>query len=241
MPAGKKTFGESLDYLDISDLKGKLIAVEGTDGVGRTTQLELLQQWLEVQGYGVVTTGWTRSNLMSKSIELIKQGNMVDRRTFALLYATDFADRFENQILPALRSGFVVVADRYVYTAWARDWVRSADTDWIRRVLSFGVIPDLVIYLRIDVDNLVPRVIESGGMNYWESGMDMNLADNIFDSFVKYQKRLIEKYDQIAQQEQFEVVDARKSVDEIQQAIRAKVSQLLEKSAGKTAGAEAAA
>lgn len=227
MPNGKKTFGESLGYLDVSDLKGRLIAIEGTDGVGRTTQMELLQQWLEVNGYGVITTGWTRSNLMNKSIELVKKGNMVDRRTFSLLYATDFADRFENQIVPALRSGFVVLTDRYVYTAWARDMVRSQDPRWIRDVLSFGIVPDLVVYLRIDADSLIPRVIESGGMNYWESGMDMALADNIYDSFKKYQKRLIEKYDEIAQQENFEVVDARRTVQDIHEEIKARVTQLL--------------
>lgn len=229
MPNEKRTFGESLDYLELSRLPGKLIAIEGTDGVGRTTQMELLQQWLEVQGHGVVTTGWTRSNLMRKSIELVKQGNMVDRRTFALLYATDFADRFENQVIPALRSGFAVLADRYVYTAWARDMVRSQDPRWIRDTLSFGIVPDLVIYLRIDAESLVPRVIESGGMNYWESGMDMALADNIFDSFKKYQKRLIEKYDEIAQTEGFEVVDARQSVQDIHEAIKHKVMLLLDK------------
>lgn len=227
MPNGKRTFGESLGYLDASDLKGRLIAIEGTDGVGRSTQMELLQQWLEVNGYGVITTGWTRSNLMNKSIELVKKGNMVDRRTFALLYATDFADRLENQIVPALKSGFVVLADRYVYTAWARDMVRSNDPKWIRDVLSFGIVPDLVIYLRIDSENLIPRVIESGGMNYWESGMDMALADNIYDSFKKYQKRLIEKYDKIAEEEKFEVVDARRPVQEIHEAIKTRVALLL--------------
>jgi dTMP kinase len=227
MPAGKKNFGEGLTYLNLKDIKGKLIAIEGTDGVGRSTQIELLQQWLEVQGFGVVRTGWTRSNLMRKSIELAKNGNMLNRMTFSLLYATDFADRLENQIIPALRSGFVVLADRYVYTAWARDWVRSADQQWIKDVLSFALVPDLVIYLRIDINNLIPRVIESGGMNYWESGMDLHLSDSIYDSFTKYQKMLIEKFDKIAEDEKFEVVDARKSVQEIHEDIKAKVASLL--------------
>ncbi len=227
MPAVKKTFGEGLDYLQTKDLKGKLIVLEGTDGVGRSTQMGLLQRWLEVQGYGVVTTGWTRSNLMRKSIEMIKQGNMVDRRTFTLLYATDFADRIENLIIPALHAGFVVLADRYVYTAWARDAVRGADMTWIKNVLSFGFVPDLVLYLRIDADNLVPRVIESGGMNYWESGMDMYLADNIFDSFKKYQKMIIDKYDMIAEAEKFQVIDARKDVKSIHETMKEKVAALL--------------
>ncbi len=227
MPEAKKSFGEGLGYLDLSNIKGKLIVLEGTDGVGRSTQIGLLKHWLEVEGYGVVTTGWTRSNLMSKSIELVKKGNMAESRTFSLLYATDFADRFENEIVPALKAGFIVLADRYVFTAWARDAVRSGSMDWIKKVLSFGMIPDLTLYLRIDIANLIPRVIEAGGMNYWESGMDLHLADNIFDCFREYQKRLIEYYDQIAEQEKLEVVDARHEVDIIHEIIKSKVSQLL--------------
>jgi dTMP kinase len=230
MPSAKKDSGVASTYLNLKDLKGKLIAIEGTDGVGRSTQMELLQQWLEVQGYGVINTGWTRSNLMRKSIELAKAGNMLDRMTFSLLYATDFADRLENQIIPALKSGFIVLADRYIYTAWARDWVRGKNPQWIRDVLSFALNPDLVIYLRIDIDNLIPRVIESGGMNYWEAGMDLHLADNLFDNFKKYQKMLIDKFDQIAEEQKFDVVDARKSVQDIHETIKSRVSLILGKS-----------
>jgi len=137
--------------------------------VGRSTHIELLEQWLEVQGYGVITTGWTRSSLMSKTIEEAKLGNVVDRWSFSLLYATDFADRMENLIIPALRAGFIVIADRYIYTAFARDFVRSGDRSWIRRVFGFAIVPDLLCYLRIDVDTLVLRVIESKGLDFWES------------------------------------------------------------------------
>lgn len=227
MKNGRKTFGASLDYLDLANLKGKLIVLEGTDGVGRSTQMELLKQWLEIQGFGVVVTNWTRSNLMSKSIELVKQGNMVDRKTFSLLYATDFADRMENQIIPALRSGFIVLSDRYVYTAWARDSIRSGSYDWIKDVLSFAFVPDLVLYLRIDIGSLIPRVIESGGMNYWESGLDLNLSDTVFDSYKKYQKMLISKYDEIAKDYDFTVVDARKDVFRIHEMIKAELRSLL--------------
>jgi len=220
MPRGTKFFGEGLPYLKTNELKGKLIAIEGTDGVGRSTQIDLLQEWLEVQGYGVMVTGWTRSNLMSRTIEMAKNGNMLDRMTFSLLYATDFADRLENQILPALRSGFIVLADRYIYTAFARDAARNPDTRWIKDVFGYALVPDLVCYLRIDVANLIPRVIESGGMNYWESGMDLHLSDNIFDSFNKYQKILIEAYDRMAEEYSFEVLDARRGVQEIQQDLR---------------------
>jgi len=227
MPKGIKFFGEGLPYLKPSDFKGKLIAIEGSDGVGRSTQIDLLEEWLQVQGYGVVVTGWTRSNLMRKTIEMAKNGNMLDRMTFSLLYATDFADRLENQILPALRSGFVVLADRYIYTAFARDAARNPDMRWIKDVFGFAPVPDLVCYLRIDVENLIPQVIEAGGMNYWESGMDLHLSDNIFDSFKKYQKILIENYDKMAEEYSFEVLDARRTVQEIQSDLRERIEKAI--------------
>ena len=228
MPSEIKFFGDGLPYLKTDDLKGKLIAIEGTDGVGRSTQIDLLEEWLRVKGYGVVVTGWTRSNLMSKSIKMAKDGNMIDRMTLSLLYATDFADRLENQILPALHSGFIVLADRYIYTAFARDSARNPDLTWIKDVFGFAPIPHLICYLRLDVDNLIPRVIESGGMNYWESGVDLHLADNIFDSFKKYQKQLIDCYDNMAEDYQFKVVDARGSVEQIQQDLREHIETLLQ-------------
>lgn len=220
-------FGDGLTYLNPSDLKGKLIAIEGTDGVGRSTHIEMLQEWLEVQGYGVVTTGWTRSNLMSRAIEVAKQGNILDRWSFSLLYATDFADRLEHLIIPALRSGFIVLADRYIYTAFARDLVRSGDRKWIRDVFGFALVPALVCYLRIDVETLALRVIETSGMNYWESGMDLRLGTDLYDSFKKYQSLLIEEFDKMTEEFGFEVIDARKSPEEIQEELRAKLSPLL--------------
>ena len=224
---GGRYFGDGLTYLNPSDLKGKLVAIEGTDGVGRSTHIESLQEWLEIQGYGVVTTGWTRSNLMSKTIEMAKQGNILDRWSFSLLYATDFADRLEHQVIPALRSGFIVLADRYIYTAFARDFVRSGDRKWIRDVFGFALIPDLVCYLRIDVDTLALRVIESNGMNYWESGMDLRLGTDLYDSFKKYQGLLIEEFDKMAEEFQFEVIDARKPPDDIQDELRTKIQSML--------------
>jgi len=220
MQNGIKFFGDGLPYLKNEDLKGKLIVIEGTDGVGRSTQIDLLEEWLKVQGFGVMVTGWTRSRLMSRSIEMAKNGNMIDRMTLSLLYATDFADRLENQIIPALRSGFVVICDRYIYSALARDSLRNTDREWIKNVFGFAPIPDLVCYLRIDVENLIPRVIESGGMNYWESGMDLHLADNIFDCFNKYQTSIIQSYDDLAEEHGFQVIDARRSVGEIQGELR---------------------
>lgn len=237
--ADARFFGDGLKYLDPSDLKGKLITIEGTDGVGRSTHIEMLQEWLEVQGYGVMTTGWTRSNLMSKTIEMAKAGNIVDRWSLSLLYATDFADRLEHQIIPALRSGFVVLTDRYIYTAFARDFVRSADRTWIRDVFGFALIPDLVCYLRIDVETLALRVIETTGMNYWESGMDLRLGGDLYDSFKKYQSLLIEEFDKMAMEFRFNVVDARKSPEEIQDELRGYILPVLQNNKP-TIGTEAA-
>jgi dTMP kinase len=228
--ADARYFGDGLTYLNPNDLKGKLIAIEGTDGVGRSTHLEMLQEWLEVQGYGVITTGWTRSNLMSKTIEAAKAGNILDHWSLSLLYATDFADRLEHQIIPALRSGFVVLADRYIYTALARDFVRSGDRKWIRDVFGFALIPDLVCYLRIDVETLTLRVIETTGMNYWESGMDLRLGADLYDSFKKYQSLLIKEFDTMAEEFHFNVVDARKSPEEIQEELRGHILPVLQNS-----------
>ena len=223
MPEEPKYFGENLAYLKPFQKKGKLIAIEGTDGSGRSTQLSLLKNWLEVQGYAVVETGWARSNLMHKSIELAKSGNTMDRMTFTLLYATDFADRFENLIIPALKSGHIVLTDRYIFTAMARDVVRQADTKWIRDLFSFALVPDLTLYMDIDIESLIPRAIEGGGMNYWEAGMDMHMGQDLFDSFVNYQSALIAEYDKLAKTFDFEVIDAAKSVEAMQEEIREKI------------------
>jgi dTMP kinase len=244
MQSEKRYFGEGLPYQSLKGLKGKLIAIEGPDGVGRSTHIESLQEWLEVQGYGVLTTGWTRSELMAKTIASAKQGNILDPWSYSLLYATDFADRLEHQIIPALRSGFVVLSDRYIYTAFARNVVRGCDRQWIRDVFGFALVPDLVCYLRIDVDTLALRVIESKGMNYWESGMDMRMGSDLYDSFKKYQGLIIEEFDKIAEEFDFQIVDARRPPEEIQEALRARILPILKegrtKRISKTAAEKAA-
>jgi len=175
----------------------------------------------------VAETGLSRSDLANRGIRRAKQGNTLGTSAYNLFYATDFADRLEHQVIPALRSGFVVLCDRYVYTAFARDYVRSGDRTWIRDVLGFALVPDLVCYLRIDIDTLALRVIESKGMNYWESGMDLKLGTDLYESFKKYQGLLIEEFDKMAEEFSFEVVDARKPPDEIQDALRAKILPVL--------------
>src|SRR6476659_5770969 len=172
-PTPGNYYGNPIPYLPIEGYPGKIIAIEGTDGIGRTTQITLLREWLEVQGYGVIETGLTRSPLMAPTIELAKASNTLNKLTFTLLYACDFADRLEKEIVPALKAGFIVLADRYIYTAIARAGVRGVDSQWIRRLYGFAIAPHLVFYLRIDADQLARRVLESSGMAYWESGMDM--------------------------------------------------------------------
>jgi dTMP kinase len=223
-----KYYGRSIPYLPINEYPGKLIAVEGTDSVGRTTQIELLREWLEVKGYGVVETGWTRSPLMQPTIELAKSSNTLNKLTFVLLYATDFADRLEKEIIPALKAGFVVLTDRYIFTALARAGVRGVDRAGLRNLYGFAIAPHLVFYLKIDVDTLIGRVLESRGMDFWESGMDLKHGDDIYDSFRAYQNKLLREYGSMAEEFHFRVVDARRSVNKIQDELRRQVEAFLE-------------
>src|SRR5258706_5778235 len=221
-------YGRGIPYLQITDYPGKLIAIEGTDGVGRSTQIQLLREWLEVKGYGVVETGWTRSPLMQPTIELAKSSNTLNKLTFVLLYATDFADRLEEAVIPALKAGFVVLSDRYIYTALARAGVRGVDRQWLRNLYGFAIAPPLVLYLNIDVKTIIGRVLESRGMDYWESGMDLKHGDDIYDSFRTYQNRLLREYGSMADEFHFRVVDARRSIDHIQDELRRQVGTFLE-------------
>jgi dTMP kinase len=221
-------YGHAIPYLPIDVYPGTLIAIEGTDGVGRSTQIQLLREWLEVKGYGVVETGWTRSPLMQPTIDVAKSSNTLNSLTFVLLYATDFADRLEKEILPALRAGFVVLSDRYIFNALARAGVRGIDRAWIRSLYGFAIVPHLTFYLKVDVRTLTGRVLESGGMDFWESGMDLKQADDIYDSFRGYQSRLLREYASMAHEFGFRVVDARKRVDDIQQELRKQIADFLE-------------
>lgn len=220
-------YGDGLPYLSLEGCRGKLIALEGTDSVGRSTQVHLLREWLEIQGYGVVETGWTRSPLMQPTIDLAKASNTLNKLTFVLLYATDFADRLEKEIVPALKAGFVVLADRYIFSALARAAVRGIDRAWMRSLYGFAVAPHLVFYLKVDVDTLIRRVLESGGMEYWESGMDLKVGDDIYDSFRSYQSKLLREYNALANEFGFRVLDARAPIDTIQEDLRRQIAEFL--------------
>jgi dTMP kinase len=220
-------YGNGIPYLPIDGYPGKIIAIEGTDGVGRTTQITLLREWLEVQGYGVIETGWTRSELMQPTIELAKSSNTLNKLTFVLLYATDFADRLEKEIIPALKAGFIVLADRYIFTALARAGVRGIDRSWLRSLYGFAIAPHLVFYLKVDVDTLIRRVLESRGMDFWESGMDLKHGDDIYDSFRTYQAKLLREYNSMADEFHFRLIDARRNVPAIQDELRRHVQEFL--------------
>lgn len=228
----KSFYGHGLPHLKVGPLSGSLVVIEGTDGVGRSTQIEQLIPWLEVQGYGVTNTGWTRSPLLSGTINEAKAGHELTVTTFSLLYAADFADRLESEIIPALRAGFIVVCDRYMYTAFARNAAMGAERDWTRDLFGFALVPDLVLYLKIDLAHLVPRVLEGKGMDYWESGMHLALGSDIFDSFRRYQSRLIREYNRLAREFSFVSIDARRSIDDIQGELRRRISHYLERGRG---------
>lgn len=229
----KRWFGHGMPNLNIDGLRGSLIVIEGTDGVGRSTQIDRLAPWLEVEGHAVTQTGWTRSPLLADTIDEAKAGHQLTVTTFGLLYAADFADRLENEIIPALRAGFIVIADRYMYTAFARNAVMGADREWSRKTFGVALVPDLVLYLRIDVDTLIPRVLAGKGMDYWESGMHLKLGSDIFDSFSHYQSRLIDEYDALATEFDFLTIDARSSPDQVQAELRRHISEYFRRSAGK--------
>ena len=222
-------YGIDAIHLKESDevLPGRLIVIEGTDGVGRSTQLHLLRPWLESSGYAVVDTEMTRSVLAGPGLKQAKEGHTLGPITLNLFYATDFVDRFESQILPALRAGFIVLTDRYIYSLIARAVVRGADPDWIRSIYGLALRPDAIFYLKIGIEDLVPRVLQRGGFDYWESGMDMRLGADLFESFVNYQTRLLEQFEVMQEEYGFQVIDASLPVEQIAEQLKQKVLPLL--------------
>ena len=222
-------YGAGFPYAQISDLPGRLIVLEGTDGVGRSTQIRMLRQWIEEEGFGVLDTELARSTLTQAGLDNAKAGNTLGYLTMALFYATDFADRLENQIIPALKAGFYLLSDRYFYSTIARNVVRGADPEWLRNMYGFALKPDMVLYLRADVPTLVSRVVNTG-FDYWESGMDIRCAENLYDSFCIYQSRLIEQFDQMSEEYGFITIDATQSSQEVFKDIQQHIRKLLDES-----------
>jgi dTMP kinase len=208
-------------------LPGRLIVIEGTDGVGRSTQMNLLRPWLESSGYAVVDTEMTRSVLAGAGLKQAKEGHTLGPITLNLFYATDFVDRFESQMLPALRAGFVVLTDRYIYSLMARALVRGADRHWLRSIYGLTLKPDAVFYLKISLQDLIPRILQSGGFDYWESGMDMRLGADLYESFITYQSYLLAEYEKMIGEYDFQVIDAGLPVEQIVEQLKQKIVPLL--------------
>lgn len=213
--------------LPAEDVPGKLIVLEGTDGVGRSTQTGMLKTWMESSGLAVYDTGLTRSNLAGAHLQAAKQGHTMGGITQALFYATDFADRLQNEMLPALRAGYIVLTDRYIYSLMARAIVRGADTAWMRHVYGFALVPHVVLYLKADLEALVPRVLSRGGFDYWESGADYIHADSRYDCFVQHQQALLRAFEQMIDEYGFVVVDANRPVRQVFEDLRGHVSKVI--------------
>ncbi|MBD3183771.1 thymidylate kinase [Candidatus Poribacteria bacterium] len=220
-------YGAGFPYTQIEDLPGRLIVLEGNDGVGRSTQIRMLHRWIEEEGFGVIDTGLARSKLTQDGLDKAKSGNTLGHLTMSLFYATDFADRLENQIIPALKAGFYLLSDRYFYSIVARNVVRGADPDWLRKMYGFALVPDIIFYLRADVSTLVTRVVNTG-FDYWESGMDMRFADNLYDNFCTYQNLLTEQFDKMAEEYGFNIIDANRSPEEVFKDIQDQLQCLLD-------------
>ena len=207
--------------------KGLLIVIEGTDGSGKSTQIEKLRRWIEDQSYGCMVSEWKTSRLIANVIDDAKDRNLLNATTFSLLYAADFADRLENTIIPALDSGFVVLLDRYTYTAFARDVVRGLNMEWVKKLYDYAPTPDLVFYLDMPIDILLKRVIGTTGLDYWESGRDIGLSTDFYESFKIYQAKCLEEYNKMKNEYNFVSIDGTLPREDIHNIMIEHVEKLL--------------
>lgn len=207
--------------------EGLLIVIEGTDGSGKSTQLELLKRSIQDKSYGVMVSEWKTSRLIANVIDDAKERNLLNATTYSLLYAADFADRLENQIIPALKSGFIVLLDRYFYTALARDVVRGQDIEWVKNLYEYAPEPDLVFYLDMPVDILLKRIIGTTGLDFYESGRDVGFSTDFYNSFEIYQNKCLEQYNSMKSEYNFISIDGTKSIQEIHKVMNDEVQKLL--------------
>jgi len=209
---------------------GKLIIVEGIDGSGKSTQLLLLQKWLESKGFKCFFTEWNSSELVRETTRRGKKTKALTPTTFSLLHATDFASRLYHNILPPLKAGMLVLADRYVYTAFARDAARGVSPSWVRKVYNFAVRPDMAFYFKVPIEVATDRLL--GGtraqLKYYEAGMDMNLSQDVTESFRIFQSRILDEYDKIVSEYGLITMDATQEIEDQQNEMRRLVSQALE-------------
>ncbi|MBQ8848326.1 MAG: dTMP kinase [Candidatus Gastranaerophilales bacterium] len=208
---------------------GILICVEGIDGSGKSTQMDLLYSWLKNKNIDVISTQWNSSDLISSTTKKAKKKNLLSGRTFSLLHAVDFADRLEKTIKPALKAGFVVLADRYVYTAFARDVARNVDSKWVRNMYGFAIKPDITFYFDVSPKVSLERICANRQPSFYEAGMDMKFSNNPYKSYVIFQNRIVEEYNSMVDEYGLIKVDAMASIHEKQNFIREKVVEILKK------------
>src|SRR5882757_3791360 len=224
----RKFYGHGIPRVDLEQLAGKLIVVEGADGSGRSTQIAMLVEWLEGTGHATTQVGLKRSTLVSEELDRAQEGNILSRTTLSLFYATDFADQLENIILPALKAGFIVLADRYIYTLMARDLVRGMDEAWLKNLYGLALVPDAVFYLNVSPEELVERnFAKNHALDYWESGMDLGLSREMFDSFLKYQGLMADEFKRLQAIYGFNIVDGDQSAEEINAELQEKIEAVL--------------
>ena len=227
-PTPRRYYGHGIPGVDPGELAGKLIVVEGADGSGRSTQIARLVEWLEGCGHATVQVGLKRSTLVSEELAKAQEGNILSRTTVSLFYATDFADQLENIILPALRAGFIVLADRYIYTLMARDMVRGMDETWLKNLYGIAPEPDAVFYLNVPPEELVQRTFaKKAALDYWESGMDLGLSRDMFDSFMKYQTTIEKTFRHLQRIYRFTIVDGMRSTEAINSELQKKIGNVL--------------
>ena len=211
------------------DLPGTLICVEGIDGSGKSTQLAILRDWLKSKNLDVIFTEWNSSDLISQTTKKAKKKKLLSPRTFSLLHAVDFADTLEQIIIPALKAGFIVLADRYVYTAFARDVARGVDKDWVRNMYGFAIKPDLALYYSISAEISLERICANRAPSFYEAGMDLKLSNNPYKSYVIFQNRVNEEYSNMVDEFGLVKIDANNTIHSKQVLLRKYVTELLSK------------
>jgi dTMP kinase len=215
-------------YTENHPYPGKLIIVEGIDGSGKSTQLKLLQEWLKSRGHRVFFTEWNSSDLVNDTIKRGKKKNLLTPTTFSILHATDFADRLNHLIIPPLKAGMIVLADRYIYTAFARDAVRGVDREWLRDMYGFAIKPNLAFYFKVPTDISVKRILTGRPeLKYYEAGMDLGLHDNPVESFKIFQGRILDEYDRLSAEYGLHVVDATGTINAQQLLVRKMAESVL--------------
>jgi dTMP kinase len=222
------SYGKGIPYLEDKSVKGRLIVIEGPDASGRSTQITMLTSRLEADGHAVLNTGLRRSELISQGILEAKRNLVLGKRTISLFYAADFADQLENKIIPALRSGYIVLADRYIYTLMARDAVRGISTTWSHNLFGFVMKPHLVFYLDVDPNELVHRVFQkNSSLDYYESGADLGLSDNMLKSFLIYQGLLAKQFRKMQRKYGLVPINGDRSILEINKDLQKKIDDFL--------------